>query len=772
MKKITSLLLVAVMMFALIAVAIPVSAYEWIEEVEALYFDQKPYIDGYITEAEWGEPTTVVTQADAATVSDSDPRYNRFFYNLGTYDASSLSMEYTLWLRWDENYFYVGAKVKDPDGHSLKNGRTSTWNGDAFQCRIDPAGANGGLEDDFFAERMNYASTGYKPWSTSAVCDLQFGYCQIAGGFSEAFDYNNAKGMTSFSNNPLGVCEIGIAPAGYDYNTDTANGITTYEIAIPWSYIEILEPEIGHEYSKCTPKNPNGAIDREYGMSACVLNADGASGARSYNALLSWGSGVCSIQQVPKSEGGGLDTCGGSNSVVLSGTKVSESGATGSYDKYTLGGVPGTEPVAHWDTEKDTSAKEEERFEYKKLTYDNEDDMIILGYNQHAERVQLEDGNWVIQFDKDPGDLDTSPTEHGLHDHNYLSTQGDTDDPADNLYSAKDCSYTMEFDVKVTDVKQFQAGYAAGLYTWFGGSDTVSYAVGYFFDDSKFAVVESSGLANPSASAIQTNSTPFTLNEWHHIVFQYDNETCVMRYYFDPEMDGDHVSANAEPLFSFSYRYFDYAGREECAVILRRMNCQIQLDNIEYYNFVDWKGTGKIDDEIGDPGTGIGGGTIGDVEKEENVDLDFGVEKLEDGSYALQVKNNAKFTEANVTAVTFTVNYDAAKLNFKGVDTISEDAVEINDDGNGTATIKIKDLAVLKDVEIDATLLRVLVVPKDGVTVADDEIKDLVSIKALITTLSKNTGDTVMYVAAAFVIVLAIGTAVVVYRRKRNTVEF
>ena len=91
MKKLLSLLLVAIMLFACVAVAIPASAADWIDTVDALYFDKKPYIDGYITEAEWGEPTTVVRQSDAVTVKDSNPGFNRFFYKLGTFDVSPLS---------------------------------------------------------------------------------------------------------------------------------------------------------------------------------------------------------------------------------------------------------------------------------------------------------------------------------------------------------------------------------------------------------------------------------------------------------------------------------------------------------------------------------------------------------------------------------------------------------------------------------------------------------------------------------------------------------
>lgn len=751
MKKILSMLLVTIMLFASIAAAIPANA-ATNDYVEALYFDKKPYIDGYITEAEWGESTVYVGQEDAATIGASSPKYNRFFYSLGTFDTSTLRMEYEMWLRWDEDYFYIGVKVKDPDGHSLKNGRGFTWNGDAFQCRIDPAGGNTRLNRD-----------DNKPWSATNVCDLQFGYCQLAGGFSEAFDYIGQRGMTALSANPLGVCQIGIAPAGYAYSSDTANGITTYEIAVPWSYIEFEER--GHEYKpeyiEGEGFNEDGAIDREYGMSAVVFNADGAKGANKYNALLSWGSGVVSVQQTeaPKS-------CGGSNGVILSGDKVSESdGYTGTYEKYTPGGVPAKDLVANYSFDIDQS-------QYVNLTYDKESDMDIIGYAHYGERVQDEKGNWVLKWDKDPGDSPYSPTDTGLNPYNYICTEGDSGEPNDFRWCSKDYSYTMEFDIRVTGTETFEAGHDSAFYTWFGGPDSVSFACGYFFDDSKFMLVGSEYLKNPSASALLADQTGFSLNEWHHWVFQYDNSTCVMRFYFDPEMEGGHVAQSAKPMFETRYRYFDYGVNEESLgslMIVRRMNCQIELDNIQMYNFVDWTKKGVIPDpspiEPGSP-------AVSNKPVEEEIEQDFDVTELEDGSFALSINNNEKFTAKDVTAVSFTVNYDASKLVFKGIDTLSNDDVEITDDGEGKAIVKIKNLAVLKDIESGKLLLRAIVAPKDGVTLTKDEISKLVTIKATVTSLSKDTGDTVIYVSAALVLVLAVGAGVVIYRRKRNTVEF
>ena len=127
--------------------------------------------------------------------------------------------------------------------------------------------------------------------------------------------------MTSFSG---GNANVAVTPAGASFNADTAANITTYEVAIPWGYID----SFGHNYENYSAKNANGAIGREYGMSAIVYNADGNSGEAKWNAALTWGSGILNAQQDNYSQ-----TCGGSNKITLSGDKVSEDGTyTGNYE--------------------------------------------------------------------------------------------------------------------------------------------------------------------------------------------------------------------------------------------------------------------------------------------------------------------------------------------------------------------------------------------------------------------------------------------------------
>ena len=554
MRKILSLFIAVLMIAAIFAASVPSAAIEGIKvaKVKAPYFDVKPTVDGVVSEAEWGTPTITVDQAEVGNskyIAEGDtPSANDlntfFFKNLaGKYDAASLNMKYTLWLRWDEDYYYIAVKVKDPDGHSLKNGKNETWNGDAFQTRIDPGGYNASCPLGPEAYDAEYDN---KPWSRWDIDDLCFGFNESAGGFTEVWNNATNVGMTAFSG---GTCKAAVIPAGVDFNADTAAGITTYEIAIPWKYI-----------------GGAGAVGREYGMSAVVYNADGQSGGMSYNAALAWGSGILNYQQDRCPQ-----TCGGSNKVTLTGNKVSEDGSyTGDYETGSYCPAP---PPVRYPTEIDESV-------HVFLDYEDESDMDVYGYFRGGEWVR-EPGNTknhVARWDLD------EETESGYNEENYLSTESDI--YGEYTYSAKDCSYTMEYDVKVTGTEIFEPGYDSELYNWFGGPSLVEYECGYNFDEARFFVKEMW-----SQKILESRSAVFTLNEWHHIVFQYCKDSCEIRYYFDPQMENGRVSEDAVPVFSMIYRYFDCPGMDEIPIILRRMNCQIMLDNVEFYNFVDYEGT-------------------------------------------------------------------------------------------------------------------------------------------------------------------------------------
>ena len=87
MRKSISLALVIVMMLSMFIFAIPASAatvdngVRGQEHVEALYFgSSKPNIDGYVSEAEWGEATVFVDGVKAAT-KDETRQFSRFVYS-------------------------------------------------------------------------------------------------------------------------------------------------------------------------------------------------------------------------------------------------------------------------------------------------------------------------------------------------------------------------------------------------------------------------------------------------------------------------------------------------------------------------------------------------------------------------------------------------------------------------------------------------------------------------------------------------------------------
>ena len=536
-----------------------------VDEVEAPYFKSKPVLDGVVSEAEWGEPTVSVSQADvgrAIAVPDYDAPepggndLNTFFFvnPAGSYDPESLNMSYTMWLRWDENFYYIAVKVDDPDGHSLKNGKNALWDGDAFRTKIDPEGYN--AVSPLGPELYDPYYDG-EPWSRADVPDMAFGYTEIAGGFTEAWELYKNVGLT-----PLvgGTVEVSIAPAGVNYTTDTANGVTTYEIAIPWSCID----NNTHYYSQYDHGKTGGAIGREYGMSAVVYNADGT-GEDRYNAALCWGSGILTAQQDLYTQ-----TCGGSNRVVLTGDVIEPEGFV-SFAGY----APARDNVKY-PTEVDESYR-------VVLDYEKESDMYYFGYDQGGEWVEEESGNRVARWEYDDSD------ESGLNPRWYLPF----DDFASSapMYSPKDGSYTIALDVEVTGLEKYIDGFGRSFGFSFGGRYGMDYGCGYDFEAGAFRIVD-----NRTGEVVAEKTAEFGLNERHRVMFQYFKDNCEVRLYFDPVIENGRITDSASQILRMMYRYFDSAGNEEPVIALRRINCQILLDNVELYNFVDYSGFDSVID--------------------------------------------------------------------------------------------------------------------------------------------------------------------------------
>ncbi len=611
-RSITAILLLSLLWALLPHAVFAAATAEDIDYIDALFFEpgSTPTVDGFITEAEWGEPSFTVEASDCATRDDSTP-YSRFlFWRTGDrYDYNG--MEFTVWLRWACDYFYLGVKVKDPDGHQLRCGTTETWNGDAVQVRIDKEGANAATEGEDFWVSPEHE----RPWSSTQVPDFLFGYVEIAGGFSEAWENSSNKGMTAFSKNPLGIAPCVVAPAGSAYSTDTAKGITTYEAGIPWAYILRGDSDrSGSQITSLTYEkfsagrgkngNPTGGIGREFGVSMAVLD-DGTNPDPMWDCFISWGSGVCNASQQE-----GARSATGSNAVTLSDKKVSVKKGYPTYDcKSLLDATFSTEnidpPGVFYDyLAGDCFKSEKVKYEdLSALTYDEdpEGDLEIWGckeYKGHVTDIGGEHGN-VLDYRNFIG---TDHSEACTDIQTYIDTR---DGKINHFYPP---SYTFEFDICYTDTVVVQPQYDTMLFNWFGSSDNWTYHCGYNFNDRMFRLV------NGKNEAEVLGTYPYDLKKdtWYNWKFQLDNESCTVRLWVDDlSTEADNADSEwGQLIFNTCWRYFycssDEALKEGVLLRYRMMNVQCMYDNVKIYNFASLKEV-ELPQEI--PGAITGGGT-------------------------------------------------------------------------------------------------------------------------------------------------------------------
>lgn len=279
--------------------AIPSAAAQSNVDVEALKFTEQPTFDGVISEEEWGAPTITVYGNQAATNDDdSANEYNTYI----RYEDTNVfeKMSYTLWLRYDDEYFYVGVKVHDADGHAAPNGGEGIWNNDVVQFRVDPQGPNSAMinkdpnydytKTEFDFTKVNYSEQKNRAWKSGAKL-LDACFALINGYDPQARDTETPAVLEKALFNSTTV--------------DTGNGETdfscetTYEIALTWG--DIGDKVMGEGY-----KAKTGDV---LGMTLMVRNSCGAS----YDAILTWGSGL-DIEQAKNAR----KTSGGSNAVTLS----------------------------------------------------------------------------------------------------------------------------------------------------------------------------------------------------------------------------------------------------------------------------------------------------------------------------------------------------------------------------------------------------------------------------------------------------------------------
>jgi len=233
------------------AAGLVVSAEKSIDNVDSLYMNIKPAIDGKINAEEWGE-VTVQARTSKATIRsetgegpDATAASGSFFHSNHEDGAHELSWD--MWLRWDEQYYYLAVLVTDPDGHSLVDATGGNiWNGDVIQFRIDAEGPNASENKD-------------SPWGSDVP--------NIAVGKA------NDGQVYIWEWVLVGDNEV----PGSQYACVVEGNITTYEVAIPHEFIG--------------GKGEDGFV---YGMSLVLLNAAGPDGL--YNSWLTWGDGICGPQ--------------------------------------------------------------------------------------------------------------------------------------------------------------------------------------------------------------------------------------------------------------------------------------------------------------------------------------------------------------------------------------------------------------------------------------------------------------------------------------------
>ena len=746
MKKTITWVLLAAMLLSAVALAIPVGAAEgdadYIRYIYAPLFTQPPTIDGYISREEWGPADFTVTSNDAATINSNAPLNNSFFYwrpGVGTQDKP---MEYDVWFRWDANYFYVGIKVKDDDGHSLKGGKGNTWNGDAFQILVDYEGPNS--LDGGFTFDPNLSPT-KEPWLyPDLVPDFLVGYVQIVGGFTEMYENTRKFGMTAYNNPAKGAALVAVAPAGLDYSPDTANNITTYEVAIPWSYIFYREDSVVTlDTTKTVGEDTWGGIDRELGVSMVVFNAEQNSSG--YTHYLAWGSGVCG-SQIDEA----IATCGGSNCVTLSADTVTPAAEYLSYDPANLErferDYSGIDQGVYYDYLGGDTARQNpltSKDQLTTLTYDSDDDLEYWGGAAQGMTADSGDPEHGMVLDyTDPAIVQT-----------YIDSRGE----GEGVEYRFPLSYTFECDIMYTGTytgneEDGTDKYAPAIFNWFGGSTGYDYEIGYYFSDSQFKIIpsESRDMAETAVAVTNFNLEP---NTWYNWRFVYDNNSCTARLYINDQPIFDEDTWN---------RYFYYSSEDHqdngTMMLWRMFNTSLQMDNIRIYN-----AEGPVPQDVPEPGpdptnpgntqTSTGGG-----------DLDVtGVYKDENGYFRLPVYVRQEYTLA--TALSFTLSMDPAAGSLDSISGLNEGTYTYEDQGNGTYLLTITDFQQVRSLESGALYFEFVILPtSDSVQAADLNLH-----LSDAYTYTVATGDAMIYIALA-AIVMAVG-CVVVYKKRKSFVR-
>ena len=317
-RMIPAVLAVLTVLFTALALSVGVNAKDNLT-VEAQYFNKAPVIDGAVSVEEWGQPTSsaiVYTgRKDYKYDDDDNVACSPACYADVTTALYVNDMSFDLWLRWDEQYFYIAVVSKDKYGYSNEYYEwdaadnpswlyVQLWDGDSLQFGIHPSGANAnGNPADPFGNGDRHAQ-----------------YCFVLGYTDLAMTDLRMRNETDWTQwvtgyKAAGSWNPGVWPT-FGGQANTEAGYITYEIAMPYSLFDgdIASGKtngFGVTMARVS-STPLGTTDEEG-------NIIGTGG---YDGWLSWGDGIMGSlkDQLPEFR------CG-NNSVILVDTPALGSGS-------------------------------------------------------------------------------------------------------------------------------------------------------------------------------------------------------------------------------------------------------------------------------------------------------------------------------------------------------------------------------------------------------------------------------------------------------------
>ena len=286
--------------------SVGVSAEPTCQEVTIPKFTAMPTFDGVISVEEWGEPTVHMVTDGAATEDDNTVGANEEYGLLNTFywfefedQEMSQNFYYDLWMRWDEEYFYIAAKVNDPNPFS----QVDLWTGDTFQFVVDVEGPSNNLLDkypDFNYKTDPFVVTYITPWSSKNVFKCLASY---------------VKGRTPTLWRATGDWNIEKEAGGYIGITTTDNGdgmtcTNVYEMAVPWDAIAATGSKVTDLNADFVP-----SVGDVYGAAAVVTCTD----SNVLYGWLQWGQGICYVSEKSTQPRG---TRGGAQAMVLGADEI------------------------------------------------------------------------------------------------------------------------------------------------------------------------------------------------------------------------------------------------------------------------------------------------------------------------------------------------------------------------------------------------------------------------------------------------------------------